>query len=103
MADTENKTASYKIIFDAGGNRYRFFCERSGAEVCSTQPVRAESSEQELMLAWNSEGKKYFNLCPMCGKWVSDKMYNPDALECVVCSPRERQSKFRTKFGIDFQ
>lgn len=90
MTDFENKTASYKIMFDAGGNRYRFFCERSGLEVCTTQPVQAESSEQELILAWEGEGKKYFNLCPTCGKWVSDAMYNPDTLECIICSPCQK-------------
>lgn len=90
MVDNGNKTACYKIMFDMGGNRYSFFCERSGLEVCTTQPVLAASSEKELMLAWECEGKKFFNLCPTCGRWVSDAMYNPDTLECVVCSPCEK-------------
>ncbi len=93
MIGAENKTASYKILFDAGGNRYCFFCERSGSVVCTTQPVRADTLELELWLAWNNEGKKQFNFCPTCGKWVCDAMYNPDKLECVVCSPCEKSKQ----------
>lgn len=100
MTEDGKKTASYKIIFDAGGNRYRFFCERSGLAVCTTQPFRAETSQQELMLAWDSEGKKNFNLCPTCGRWVSDAMYNPDTLECVICSPLQ-QEPMRSGFGVE--
>lgn len=103
MTDPESKTASYKIIFDAGGNRYRFFCERSGLAVCTTQPVRAETSEQELLLAWDSEGKRRFNFCPTCGKWVSDAMYNPDTLECVVCSPWESRQKELAQLGFGIE
>lgn len=93
MNEVEKKTASYKIIFDAGGNRYRFFCERSGAAVCTTAPVRADTMEQELLLAWKGEGRKYFNLCPECGRWVSDAMYNPDMLLCIACSPCEKSRR----------
>lgn len=95
MNNTENKSAPYKIIFDAGGNRYRFFCERSGMAVCTTGPVRADTPEQELRLAWESEGKKQFNYCHKCDRWVSDEMYNPDTLECILCSPHEKKSRMK--------
>ena len=37
MVNRENKIAKYKIITDTGGNRYRFYCETSGAVVCTTK------------------------------------------------------------------
>ncbi len=89
MSDSRNKTAPYKIISDTGGNRYRFFCERSGMAACTTNPIRADSPEEELQLAWENEGRAKFNRCRRCGKWVSDIMYNPETFECVVCSPLE--------------
>ena len=55
---TRKKTAAYRIITDAGGNRYRFFCDLSGAAMCTTEPVYAQTQEEELMLAWESEGRQ---------------------------------------------
>lgn len=53
------KTAAYKIISDAGGNRYRFYCELSGALACTTEPIRAKTPEEELRIAWETVGKKH--------------------------------------------
>ena len=36
------KTATYKITPDTGGNRYRFYCDVSGALVCITSPYHAD-------------------------------------------------------------
>ena len=83
----DKKTAAYKVIADAGGNRYQFFCDLSGALLCTTTPYHAAAPEQELLLAWESEGKPKFNLCCKCGKWVSDVMFNADVHECVECAP----------------
>lgn len=44
-------TASYKLIADAGGNRYQFFCDLSGALACTTEPIRADTPEEALMIA----------------------------------------------------
>ena len=99
MTSRAKKTAAYRIITDAGGNRYRFFCDLSGAAMCTTQPVMAETQEEELMLAWESEGRKHFNLCHNCGKWVSDAMYNADVSHCVECTPWESLPRFCSECG----
>lgn len=88
------KTASYKIIADAGGNRYRFYCGLSGACGCTTQPYHAKTPEEELMLAWETEGKSYFNLCHKCGKWVISAVYNPEVFECTDCAPFEHETGY---------
>ena len=66
------KTADYDVIHEEGGNRYRFFCDISGALLCTTEPFSADTTEAELMLAWKSMGVEHFNLCHKCGKWVMD-------------------------------
>ncbi len=99
MVHRETQTAKYKIIIDSGGNRYRFFCEASGAAVCTTKPVRADTQEKELALAWESEGKQYFNRCQKCGRFVCDTMYNADVCECVDCTPWEKTPNYCTKCG----
>lgn len=83
----DSKTATYRVIQDSGGNRYRFFCDISGALGCTTDVYAADTPEQALMLAWESEGKAHFNRCGRCGKWVIDAMYNVDAFQCVDCVP----------------
>lgn len=90
----KNKTAAYKIITDSGTNRYRFFCDLSGALVCTTKPYHEDTPEKELELAWKNEGKVHFNLCHKCGRWVIEAMFNADALECVACAPWENTPKY---------
>ena len=94
-----NKTAAYQIIETPFGNRYRFFCELSGMAICITKPCHAENPDDELMMAWNSEGKQHFNRCHQCGRWVSDVMYNADELQCVDCSPWKEEPKFCPQCG----
>ncbi len=93
------KTAAYRIITDAGGNRYRFFCDLSGAAMCTTEPVLADTQEEELMLAWESEGRQQFNLCHSCGKWVCEAMYNADVGHCVECTPWEERPNYCSVCG----
>ncbi len=98
----ENKmqdTASYKIIKEANGERFRFFCAGSGGAICTTPPIRAESSEEALQIAWVTEGRKHFNRCAKCGRWVCNAMTNADTLECVDCSPWEDPPKFCSSCG----
>ena len=38
----KKKTAHYKIIADSGGNRYKFFCDLTGALQCTTQAYSAD-------------------------------------------------------------
>lgn len=91
-------TATYRVITDAGGMRYRFFCDLSGAAVCTSRPIQADTPE-ELMLAWEHEGRPQFNQCHKCGRWVIDAMYNPDTLECVDCSPWLPEPAYCEKCG----
>lgn len=51
-----------------------------------------DDPQEELMVAWKTEGRQYFNQCHRCGKWVIDVMYNADVGECVQCTPWEEQS-----------
>ena len=91
----ERKTATYKIITDSGGNRYTFFCDLTGALVCTTKKTyKANTPEQELLLAWEKEGKKHFNICHKCGKFVINAVFNPEVAECVECAPFEAEAKF---------
>ena len=92
-------TASYKLIADAGGNRYQFFCDLSGALACTTEPIRTDTPEEALMIAWKREGRQHFNQCHKCGRWVSDVMYNADVMECVDCAPWENVPKFCPQCG----
>ena len=81
MAMNDHATAKYRIIADSGGSRYRFFCDVSGMVLCTTKPVRGDTQEEELKMAWETEGKQHFNRCAKCGKWVSDPMLTP-----ICCS-----------------
>lgn len=90
----KRKTAYYKVIADSGGNRYQFFCDLTGALLCTTKAYRETGPDAELELAWEGEGKNHFQLCHKCGKWVIDAMYNADVLECVACAPWENTPEY---------
>lgn len=92
-------TADFQVIAGADGNRYRFYCGLSGALVCTTGPYRADTPEEELLLAWETEGKPYFNECRGCGRYVSNVMYNVEIWECVECAPYEVEAKFCKNCG----
>ncbi len=93
-------TASYKIQTTEQGNCYLFFCQASGLAVCTTKPVRGNTQKEELQMAWQSEGRSYFNQCHKCGRWVSNVMYNADTLECVDCSPWEDMAEYCPSCGV---
>ncbi len=96
---SEKKTASYRVERDKEGNRYLFFCDLSHALVCESEPIKTETPEEELIVAWEKFGKNSFNHCRKCGKWVTDVMYNPDVLNCVMCTPIEDYPDFCPKCG----
>lgn len=54
-----------------------------------TKPIRADTEEAALEMAWEQEGKWEFNLCPKCGKYVSSAMFNVNAGLCLDCTPWE--------------
>jgi hypothetical protein len=93
------RIARFKKIAGPDGNRYQFFCDLSGALIRTSAPVILETPEQELKFAWESDGKKYFNICQRCGKWVSDTMFNADVLECVACTPWENELNYCPQCG----
>ena len=92
-------TANYKVIKDEEGRCYQFFCDLSGAYACTVKGVRADTPEEEMQIAWETEGRKHFNVCHKCGRFVSDVMYNADVLECVECAPWENVPNYCPKCG----
>jgi len=96
----ENRpSAHYRMITDACGTRYHFYCDLSGAHVCTTDPIQADTPELELKRAWETQGRPMFNQCKKCGRWVSDVMFNADVHECVACAPWEDQPRYCTQCG----
>lgn len=87
-------TAAYQLLPEKNGNRYSFQCAVTGARFLTRQIYHGDSPQRELLLAWKTEGRGYFNQCQRCGKWVVDAAYNPLVLECVVCAPFEGEVRF---------
>lgn len=87
-------TAKYQVIQDAGGWRFRFYCDASSALGCATEVYRGERPEDALAAAWESEGRRQFNRCGRCGRWVINAMYNVDSLQCVDCAPLDSPDCF---------
>ena len=82
------KTATYRVVTDSGGDRiFRFYCDISGELCCVTKPIRADTEEAALEIAWATEGRWEFNHCPKCGKYVSSAMFNVNAGLCLDCAP----------------
>jgi len=97
------KNAAYKMVSDAGGNRYKFYCDVSGALACTTELIRAKTPGEELQIAWETVGRLHFNLCHKCKRWVIDAVYNADVLECVECAPYEAEPHFCKNCGIKIE
>ncbi len=102
MEKKDRVSARYTIIKEEGGNRYRFYCEASGAAVFTSEPIRAGSPDEELKIAW-AGGRQYFNRCHKCGKWVCNAMTNADTLTCVDCSPWENPPSYCPECGIKLE
>lgn len=94
MSVKTHKNAAYKVTATGTGNKYSFYCELSGALVCTTHPYSEKQPERELERAWLEIGKANFDLCHKCGRWVCDVMYNADVLMCVDCAPWEELPDF---------
>ena len=95
----EKMTANYRLLPTTIGNKYQFFCDVSNALICTTAPVKADTPDEELTLAWNIYAKAHFNQCHKCGRWVINEMYNPDVLNCVLCTPIEEYPDFCPECG----
>ncbi|MBQ8043403.1 MAG: hypothetical protein IJ272_04560 [Clostridia bacterium] len=96
---SEVKTAKYEIISSIWGNRYKFYDDLSGALIVTTKAIKAENLEKELSIAWERYGRKYFNRCEKCGKYISDMMFNADVHNCVECTPWEMRPHFCSVCG----
>ena len=99
----KNKTADYKAVADKDGHRFMFYCQVSGAHVCTTKEIYPGGEDQALLNAWEAEGSKGFNRCKRCGKWVIDAVFNAEVLECVECAPYEAEPKFCKTCGGEIQ
>ena len=52
------KTAAYRVIAGPGGKRvFRFYCDISGALCCVTKSIRADTEDEALEIAWETEGR----------------------------------------------
>lgn len=71
------KTAAYRVIAGPGGKRvFRFYCDISGELCCVTKSIRADTEDEALEIAWETEGRWAFDRCPQCGRYVSSAMFN---------------------------
>ena len=90
MPCAEKKTAAYRVETDSGGGRvFRFYCDISGELGCVTRPIVADSEQAALAQAWEAEGRRAFDRCPKCGRYVSSAMFNINAGQCLDCAPWE--------------
>ena len=72
----DRNVARHKTLADGGGYRFLFYCDVSGAHVCTTKEVyHADSPEAALLAAWETEGRGRFNKCHKCGRWVIEAVY----------------------------
>lgn len=101
---SENTTSKHKVVKDGIGYRFLFYCDVSDAHVCTTQKVYQGNTEMDALLAaWQAEGRKHFNQCHKCGKWVIDAVYNAEVLECVECAPYEAEPKYCKNCGTKIE
>lgn len=99
----KNRTADYKAVADKDGHRFMFYCQVSGAHVCTTKEIYPGEPEDALLSAWQAEGCQQFNQCKRCGRWVIDAVYNAEVLECVECAPYEAEPKFCKTCGAKIE
>ncbi len=94
MSNKMHATAQYQIVSRTPfGRRYCFYCEVSGTPVYTTGPIRADTPEEELRLAWK-EARFHFNGCSECGKWIRDEAYNIDEMKCIECAPYKTKPRY---------
>lgn len=91
----KRNTACYEALkAEDGRNRYCFFCGVTGGRFSTEQTYLEQTPQQELLAAWQREGRAHFNQCRKCGRWVFDAAYNPEVLECIECAPFELEARF---------
>ena len=99
MFEKMHPTSRYQVVEQTSlGRRYCFCCEVSKTPVYTTGPIRADTPEEELALAWR-EAKLHFNGCSECGKWIRDEAYNIDEMKCIECAPYKTRPRYCTHCG----
>ena len=81
------KTATYRVVTDAGGRSFRFYCDLSGELCCVTKPLRADTEQAALALAWETEGRWHFNRCPACGR--ANRAQDTHCTDCGAALPEK--------------
>lgn len=81
----ETLTSRFETIRTAGGWRFVFFCDLCESRYESVE-FSCECPEEAFILA-AEEAQSRFNRCHRCGKWICDRHYNIDVMECTECAP----------------
>jgi len=71
-------------ISSDSGYRFQFYCAYCAASH-TTGRIHSDSRATAHEIA-KSEARRYFNLCPECGRWVCDAHYNENEMICVECA-----------------
>lgn len=95
----KKRIVTYKVSKNAEENRYKFYCDLSGALVCITGVHKADTPEAEVMIAWKQKAKQLFNSYNKCRKLVADIVFNPDVSECMDCATYEAEPKYCKNCG----
>lgn len=102
-SEETRKPAKHKVFSDGeNGNRYAFYCDLSGILVCRTQPIRADTPDEELKTAWET-ARTEFNVCTKCHRNICNTMFNVDVSECVDCSPWIPPIEYCSECGAEVQ
>ena len=91
-------TARYVSQDTEQGVQYTFFCDLTGCKVYTTTLPKQLTAKDALGLA-QQKAKTYFNRCKTCGRWVCDKAYNMDEMDCIYCSPYHVPPRYCTQCG----
>lgn len=47
----ERKTATHKVLADGGGYRFMFYCDLSGAHICTTKEIYYGDTQEEALMS----------------------------------------------------
>ena len=76
------------------GYCFHFSCSVCGGPV--NVLVKTEDYSAAVITA-QQEGRRLFNRCHICGRWVCDAHYNEAVLSCTKCAPRASARKVKIR------
>lgn len=87
----ERFTNKYDTYKTEKGYRFTFYCDLCSFPVMSGTLIN-DSFDSALEQA-QTYAKRYLNMCHKCGKWICDRHYNENEMQCIECCPvsEERQ------------